>query len=53
MKMKRKRKKKVEEKKNEDENDDENKNMLLEYIEDVYDKLFTKNTVMVKILVVL
>ena len=35
-------KEKENEKKNEDKNEDENKNMLLEYIEDVDDKLFKK-----------
>ena len=44
--MKRKKKKKWKRKrkwkKNQDKNEDENKNMLLEYIEDVDDKLFKK-----------
>ena len=45
-------KEKENEKKNEDKNEDENKNMLLEYIEDVDDKLFKKYSD-VKILIVL
>ena len=43
---------KVESRKEENEDEDENKNVLLKYIEDVDDKLF-KNTVKVKILIVL
>ena len=36
------RKQKLEKKKTENENENEDKNMLLEYIEDVDDKLFKK-----------
>ena len=42
MKMQKKKKNGTNTKKDENENEDENKNTLLEYIEDVDDKLFKK-----------
>ena len=52
MKMQKIKKTIINTKKDGNENKDENENILLEYIEDVDDKLF-KNTVTVMILIVL